>query len=125
MSPVRLTDEQCRELERQMRVRSQQGDSSAASRPETMRVRSQQGDSSAARTRREHHQNLRRVNQARRRRVLDDAEAMIARLDGEGYGVRAKAEQVDAETVSIPELPMFDHDQGGNAARWFPGDPVL
>jgi hypothetical protein len=29
MSPVRLTDEQCRELERQMRVRSQQGDSSA------------------------------------------------------------------------------------------------
>lgn len=79
----------------------------------------------ASRTRREHHQNLQRVNQARRQRLLGDAEKMIARLDGEGYGVRAKAEQVDRETASTPELPLADPRQGGNAAQWSPGDPTL
>ncbi len=116
-----LTDEQACQLEQQ--IRASYGPGVLDENP--VRVGSHTGDSSAARTRREHHQSLQRVNRDRRRQVLDDAEAMIARLDGEGYGVRAKAEQVDAATVSIPELPMFDHDQGGNAARWFPGDPVL
>lgn len=62
---------------------------------------------------------------ARRARVLDQAEEMIARLDGEGYGVRAKANRADAGTVSTPELPLLDHEHGGNAARWSPEHPVM
>jgi len=60
-----------------------------------------------------------------RQALMDRTEELLRRLDGEGYGIRDKANQVDAETVSIPELPMADHDSGGNAARWQPGDPIV
>jgi hypothetical protein len=59
------------------------------------------------------------------REASDRAEQFLKRLDGEGYGIIAKADRVDRETTSIPELPVLDHDQGGNAASWRPGDPVL
>jgi len=117
-----LTEAQAREMEQQ--IRASHGIAPAAEREHRpdrpVRAGSQTGDSPAARARR-----LARDVAARRRQLLDDTEAMIARLDGEGYGVRAKADRVDRETASIPELPVLDHDQGGNAARWTPGDPAL
>jgi hypothetical protein len=59
------------------------------------------------------------------REASDRAEQFLKRLDGEGYGVIAKANQVDEETDSIPELPLLGVEQGGNAARWTPGSPIL
>lgn len=73
------------------------------------------------RTRLEHHGNLRRVNSARTRQVLDDAEALIARLDGEGYKVADKARRIEAaEGTAPPELLDRNH-----AMSWRRGDPAL
>lgn len=108
-----LTEAQSRELDQQ--IRESYGIAPTAERE-------REGGSPAARRARRQAQES---PADRRARVLSQAEKMIARLDGEGYGVRAKAEQVDQETVSIPELPLLDPRQGGNAARWHPGDPAL
>jgi hypothetical protein len=53
--------------------------------------------------------------------VLDDAEAMIARLDGEGYTVADKARRIEAaEPATPPELLDRNH-----AMSWRRGDPAL
>jgi hypothetical protein len=62
-----------------------------------------------------------RDRRARARRVLDDAEALIARLDGEGYGVAAKARVIEAAEITTPP-GYLDRD---HAMSWRPGDPAL
>lgn len=57
---------------------------------------------------------------ARRRQVLDDAEALIARLDGEGYGVVGKAAAIEAAECTTPP----DYLDPG-AMSWRQGDPAL
>jgi len=56
-----------------------------------------------------------------RQALLDRTEELLARLDGEGYAVRAKAREADAS--SAPE-PVPD-EPDGHAMTWTPGGPVL
>jgi hypothetical protein len=53
----------------------------------------------------------------RRNRLLDEAEALIARLDGEGYGVRAKANRAEAETLQVRPS---EAGAGADSAGWSP-----
>lgn len=54
------------------------------------------------------------------RQVLDDAEALIARLDGEGYTVADKARRIEAAEGTMPP----DYLDTG-AMSWRRGDPAL
>jgi hypothetical protein len=61
-----------------------------------------------------------RQRRLRTRQVLDDAEALIARLDGEGYAVVDKARREEAAAGTLPP----DYLDTG-AMSWHRGDPAL
>jgi len=65
------------------------------------------------------------MSRARRLRehqaLMDRTEELLKRLDGEGYGVIAKADRADAEAGLCPVTEETD----GQAMYWQPGDPEL
>lgn len=62
-----------------------------------------------------------RERRLRTRQVLDDAEALIARLDGEGYKVADKARREEAAAGTLPP----DWLDQSHAMSWRRGDPAL